>query len=92
LTNATFSEDRSLARHCYGLHHHEQHQGRNRVSLRINYFILLKTAQDWEFPGNTTTEGQSNYFWQGLVTQPNHGNISTGLTDTFANYHDYTVR
>lgn len=24
---------------------------------------------DWEFPGNTTTEGQTNYFWQGLVSK-----------------------
>ncbi|KAJ7118681.1 glycoside hydrolase family 16 protein [Mycena crocata] len=51
----------------------------------------IKDEIDWEFPGNTTTEGQSNYFWQGKVTQPNHGDVTTGLSDTFGNYHDYTI-
>ena len=27
----------------------------------------IKDEIDWEFPGNQTTEGQSNYFWQGFV-------------------------
>ena len=27
----------------------------------------IKDEIDWEFPGNQTTEGQSNYFWQGVV-------------------------
>ncbi|KAJ7359638.1 glycoside hydrolase family 16 protein [Mycena albidolilacea] len=60
----------------------------------VTAFITMSNVKDeidWEFPGNTTTEGQSNYFWQGVVTQPNHGNVTTGLTDTFANYHDYTI-
>jgi len=60
----------------------------------VTAFITMSNVKDeidWEFPGNVTTEGQSNYFWQGVVTQPNHGNISTGLTDTFSNYHDYTI-
>ncbi|KAJ7665972.1 glycoside hydrolase family 16 protein [Mycena polygramma] len=60
----------------------------------VTAFITMSDVKDeidWEFPGNTTTEGQSNYFWQGVITQPNHGNVSTGLTDTFENYHDYTI-
>ncbi|KAJ7634597.1 glycoside hydrolase family 16 protein [Roridomyces roridus] len=60
----------------------------------VTAFITMSDVKDeidWEFPGNVTTEGQSNYFWQGLVTQPNHGNISTGLSDTFSNWHDYTI-
>ena len=24
---------------------------------------------DWEFPGDQVTEGQSNYFWQGVIRQ-----------------------
>jgi len=60
----------------------------------VTAFITMSNVKDeidWEFPGNTTTEGQTNYFWQGVVTQPNHGNITSDLTDTFANYHDYTI-
>jgi len=60
----------------------------------VTAFITMSDVKDeidWEFPGNTTTQGQSNYFWQGVITQPNHGNISTGLTDTYSNYHDFTI-
>ncbi|KAJ7100019.1 glycoside hydrolase family 16 protein [Mycena belliarum] len=60
----------------------------------VTAFITMSNVKDeidWEFPGNSTTEGQSNYFWQGLVTQPNHGDITKDLTDTFQNYHDYTI-
>lgn len=27
----------------------------------------IKDEIDWEFPGAKTTEGQTNYFWQGVV-------------------------
>lgn len=27
----------------------------------------IKDEIDWEFPGNRPTEGQSNFFWQGVV-------------------------
>jgi len=27
----------------------------------------IKDEIDWEFPGTKTTEGQSNYFWQGVI-------------------------
>lgn len=27
----------------------------------------IKDEIDWEFPGAKTTEGQSNYFWQGVI-------------------------
>ncbi|KAJ6614618.1 glycoside hydrolase family 16 protein [Mycena sp. CBHHK59/15] len=60
----------------------------------VTAFIAMSDVKDeidWEFPGNTTTEGQSNYFWQGLVTQPNHGAVASNLSDTYANYHDYTI-
>jgi hypothetical protein len=32
-------------------------------------FITMSDAKDeidWEWPGTATTEGQSNYFWQGF--------------------------
>ncbi|KAF7351382.1 Glycoside hydrolase family 16 protein [Mycena sanguinolenta] len=60
----------------------------------VTAFITMSNVKDeidWEFPGNETTSGQSNYFWQGVVTTPNHGEVATGLTDTYANYHDYTI-
>ena len=27
----------------------------------------VKDEIDWEFPGAKTTEGQSNFFWQGVI-------------------------
>lgn len=27
----------------------------------------IKDEIDWEFPGAKTTQGQSNYFWQGVI-------------------------
>jgi len=27
----------------------------------------IKDEIDWEWPGNKTTEAQSNYFWQGFT-------------------------
>jgi hypothetical protein len=29
----------------------------------------IKDEIDWEFPGAATTEGQTNYFWQGVVSE-----------------------
>jgi len=52
----------------------------------------IKDEIDWEWPGDKTTEAQSNYFWQGVVpTDKTNGETHTGLTDTFANFHDYTI-
>ena len=30
----------------------------------------IKDEIDWEFPGEKTTEGQSNFFWQGVIRKP----------------------
>ena len=27
----------------------------------------IKDEIDWEFPGAATSQGQSNYFWQGVI-------------------------
>jgi len=52
----------------------------------------IKDEIDWEFPGSATTQGQSNYFWQGVIPNgPNDGATHGNLTDTFSNYHDYTI-
>ncbi|RDB29724.1 putative glycosidase crf2 [Hypsizygus marmoreus] len=52
----------------------------------------IKDEIDWEFPGDATTEAQSNYFWQGYIpTGSNNGQTAKGLSDTFSNYHDYTI-
>ncbi len=69
----------------------------------------IKDEIDWEFPGDKTTEGQSNFFWQGVIREPfsvapytysnrlyiadkTQGGTHDGLSDTFSNYHEYTVR
>ncbi|KIY73018.1 glycoside hydrolase family 16 protein, partial [Cylindrobasidium torrendii FP15055 ss-10] len=52
----------------------------------------IKDEIDWEFPGAATTEGQTNYFWQGVIpTGENHGTTVKDLSDTYSNYHDYTI-
>jgi hypothetical protein len=36
----------------------------------VTAFITMSDVRDeidWEFPGANTTQGQSNYFWQGLI-------------------------
>ncbi|KAJ7599047.1 glycoside hydrolase family 16 protein [Mycena floridula] len=60
----------------------------------VTAFITMSNVKDeidWEFPGGNVTEGQSNYFWQGIIPTSTHGGVAKGLTDTFANYHDYTI-
>jgi len=51
----------------------------------------IKDEIDWEFPGTQTTEAQTNYFWQGFIPDKTNGGTSTGLTDTYSNYHDYAI-
>jgi len=51
----------------------------------------IKDEIDWEFPGNETLQGQTNYFWQGFVPTPTNGNTSAVSSDNFANWHNYTI-
>ncbi|KAF5361620.1 hypothetical protein D9758_007371 [Tetrapyrgos nigripes] len=51
----------------------------------------IKDEIDWEFPGAATTEGQTNFFWQGVIPQQTQGDTTKDISDTFANYHDYTI-
>lgn len=61
----------------------------------VTAFITMSDVKDeidWEFPGANTTAGQSNFFWQGVIpTGANNGQTHGGLTDTFSNYHTYTI-
>jgi len=60
----------------------------------VSAFITMSSIKDeidWEFPGNQTTEGQTNYFWQGVIPPVTNGVTETGLSDTYANWHDYTI-
>lgn len=57
----------------------------------VTGFITMSNIRDeidWEWPGDKTTEAQTNFFWQGTNSQ---GDTSKGLTDTYENYHDYTI-
>jgi len=51
----------------------------------------IKDEIDWEFPGAAVTEAQTNYFWQGIIPSQTDGQTHKGLSDTFGNYHDYTI-
>ncbi|KAF7980556.1 hypothetical protein HWV62_37711 [Athelia sp. TMB] len=51
----------------------------------------IKDEIDWEFPGTAITEGQTNYFWQGVIPTTTNGNTTDGLSNTYKNYHDYTI-
>ena len=68
----------------------------------------IRDEIDWEFPGSNTTQGQTNYFWQGYIrssfspllditshyliaTTTNNGKVETVSSDSYSNYHDYTV-
>lgn len=51
----------------------------------------IKDEIDWEFPGAVTTSGQSNFFWQGIIPEKTQGATHNISSDSFANYHDYTI-
>lgn len=61
----------------------------------VNAFITMSDVKDeidWEWPGNSTTSAQSNYFWLGFINATaNHGKTQTGIDDTFGTYHNYTI-
>ncbi|KAH8829294.1 glycoside hydrolase family 16 protein [Flagelloscypha sp. PMI_526] len=60
----------------------------------VTAFITMSSVKDeidWEFPGTKTTEGQTNFFWQGNIPEKTAGDTSTGLSDTFSNYHEFGI-
>jgi len=66
-----------------------------RTAGVVNAFITMSDVKDeidWEWPGNSTTSAQSNYFWLGFINATaNHGMTHGGIDDTFSNYHNYTI-
>ncbi|KAG8903471.1 hypothetical protein FRB99_003249 [Tulasnella sp. 403] len=60
----------------------------------VNAFITMSDVRDeidWEWPGAKTTQAQSNYFFLGQIPSTTNGKTHDGLTDTFSNFHDYTI-
>ncbi|KAK9325384.1 concanavalin A-like lectin/glucanase domain-containing protein [Lipomyces orientalis] len=58
----------------------------------VTAFILFSDVQDeidWEFVGADLGTVQTNYYYQGILDWFNSQNIS--LSDTFANWHTYSV-
>jgi len=76
------------------------HFGRITATLKtgrwpgvVTAFITMaddKDEIDWEWPGAATTEAQTNLYWQG-VPNYNNGKTISNLTDTYSNFHDYTI-
>ncbi|KAG8692668.1 hypothetical protein FRC09_011048, partial [Ceratobasidium sp. 395] len=61
----------------------------------VTAFITMSDSKDeidWEWPGAQVTEAQTNYFWLGKVDySATQGTTVKGLTDTYVNYHNYTI-
>ncbi|KAI0697054.1 concanavalin A-like lectin/glucanase domain-containing protein [Cytidiella melzeri] len=60
----------------------------------VTAFITMSDVKDeidWEFPGDETLNGQSNIFWQGVVPAQTQGETHNISSDSFSNYHDYTI-
>ncbi|KDQ16709.1 glycoside hydrolase family 16 protein [Botryobasidium botryosum FD-172 SS1] len=61
----------------------------------VSAFITMSDSKDeidWEWPGINTTQAQTNYFWLGVANySANHGSTINGVSDTYSNYHDYTI-
>jgi len=61
----------------------------------VTAFITMSDSKDeidYEWPGSKTTEVQSNFFWLGVANYTATNGVTSGnLTDTFANYHTYTI-
>jgi beta-glucanase (GH16 family) len=60
----------------------------------VTAFITMSSIKDeidWEWPGDQTSQAQTNYFWQGVIPPTTAGQTEKGLTDTSNNYHEYTI-
>lgn len=59
----------------------------------VTAFILMSDVKDeidYEFVGTELTTAQTNYYFQGIPSYTNSGNIT--VTDTYANWHEYEIR
>ncbi|KAJ1311229.1 hypothetical protein OPQ81_009729 [Rhizoctonia solani] len=61
----------------------------------VTAFITMSDVKDeidWEWPGTQVTEAQTNYFWLGHADySAGHGTTVKDLSDTYVNYHNYTI-
>ncbi|KZO98245.1 glycoside hydrolase family 16 protein, partial [Calocera viscosa TUFC12733] len=61
----------------------------------VTAFITMSDVKDeidWEFPGATTTQGQTNFYWLGVANySATNGETTSGLTDTYDNFHNFTI-
>jgi len=61
----------------------------------VTAFITMSDAKDeidWEWPGAQVTEAQTNYFWLAKTNySANQGTTVKDLSDTYANFHNYTI-
>lgn len=59
----------------------------------VTAFITMSGVYDeidWEFPGNRTTVGQTNYYYEGDTAQFTHGGTAN-LSDSYAVFHDVRI-
>lgn len=56
----------------------------------FSFMSDVKDEIDYEFVGKDLTTAQTNIYWEALPYYGNSGNISD-ITDTFADWHTYTV-
>ncbi|KAH9975320.1 glycoside hydrolase family 16 protein [Lactifluus volemus] len=80
---------------------HYVHYGKITATMKtgrwdgvVTAFITMsgiKDEIDWEFPGANTTTGQTNLFWQGNIPNKTQGEVVTGISDTYFNYHAFTI-
>lgn len=59
----------------------------------VSAFILMSDVKDeidYEFVGTELKTAQTNYYFQGIPSYVNSGNIS--VTDTWSNWHEYEIR
>lgn len=64
----------------------------SRTQGVVSAFILMSPVKDeidYEFIGSFLEDGQTNYYWQGLLNYGNSQNVT--LSNTFENYHTYTI-
>jgi len=60
----------------------------------VTAFITMSDIHDeidWEWPGNNTKQAQSNWFWQGDIPTPSNGETHAVSSDTYSNWHNYTI-
>lgn len=66
----------------------------SRTQGVVTAFITMsdiKDEIDWEWVGYKLDQGQSNYFYRGVLDYKNSATHSVSGADTFDSFHDYTI-